>query len=104
MNQILYKTDKWLSLRDNIIIRDNGCDLGIPGREIGSRILVHHIDPITIDDVLNHNPKVLDPENLITISHMTHEAVHYGNEDLLMKDPIVRSRNDTCPWKEIRRD
>lgn len=104
LNQILYKTDKWLSLRDNIIIRDNGCDLGIPGREISSRILVHHIDPITIDDVLNYNPKVLDPENLITISHMTHEAVHYGNEDLLMKDPIVRSRNDTCPWKEIRRD
>lgn len=100
LNQILYKTEEWLSVRDSIIIRDEGCDLGIPGREIRGRVLVHHINPITIDDVINRNRKVFDPENLITISHMTHEAVHYGNENLLIKDPITRSKNDTCPWKK----
>lgn len=99
LNQILYKTDKWLDLRDRIIVRDNGCDLGIPGRKIYGRVLVHHINPITIEDVLNENPKVFDPDNLITTSHLTHEAIHYGNEDLLIKDPIVRFKNDTCPWR-----
>lgn len=99
LNQILYKTNRWLSLRDKIIIRDNGCDLGIPGREIFGRILVHHIDPITIDDILNENPKVFDPDNLIAVSHITHEAIHYGSADLLMRDPVERRANDTCPWK-----
>lgn len=99
LNQILYKTPQWLSRRDDIIIRDNGCDLGVPGREIMGRILVHHIDPITIEDVLNENPKVFDPENLIAIAHMTHEAVHYGDIDILVRDPIERTRNDTCPWR-----
>lgn len=99
LNQILYKTDKWLALRDRIIVRDNGCDLGVPGRKIYGRVLVHHINPITIEDVLNENPKVFDPDNLITTSHLTHEAIHYGNEDLLIKDPIVRFKNDTCPWR-----
>lgn len=99
LNQILYKTDRWLSRRDDIIIRDKGCDLGIPGREIKGRILVHHIDPITIDDVLNDDPKVFDPDNLITSSHMTHEAIHYGDESLLIKDPVERTKNDTCPWR-----
>lgn len=99
LNQILYKTDRWLSRRDDIIIRDSGCDLGMLDREIVGRVLVHHIDPITIEDVLNNHPKVFDPDNLITISHMTHEAVHYGDASLLIKDPIVRQRNDTCPWR-----
>lgn len=99
LNQILYKTARWLSRRDSIIIRDNGCDLGVPGREIRGRILVHHIDPITIEDVLNENPKVFDPENLITIADMTHNAVHYSNSDILIKDPIERRMNDTCPWR-----
>lgn len=101
LNQILYKTREWLSLRDRIIIRDNGCDLGIPGRDIirPARILVHHIEPITIEDVLNRNPKVFDPDNLITIAHITHEAVHYGDENLLIKDPVSRRQNDTCPWR-----
>lgn len=101
LNQILYKTDEWLSIRDKIIIRDNGCDLGISDREIKRplKVLVHHINPITIEDVLIGDPKVFDPENLITIMHMTHEAVHYGNEDLLIKDPVERFKNDTCPWR-----
>ena len=99
LNQILYKTGIWMRLRDKIIVRDNGCDLGIPGREIYSRLTIHHIDPITIEDVLNNNPKVFNPNNLITTADITHKAIHYGNEDLLMKEPTVRRENDTCPWK-----
>lgn len=99
LNQILYRTDEWLYLRDKIIIRDNGCDLGIPGREIYERLTVHHINPITVEDVLNNHPKIFDPNNLITSADITHKAIHYGNTDLLMKDPIIRRANDTCPWK-----
>lgn len=99
LNQILYKTKEWLMLRDEIIVRDNGCDLGVVGREIFGRIVVHHINPITIEDVLNRNPKVFDPNNLITCSDMTHKAIHYGDEQLLISEPIERSKYDTCPWK-----
>ena len=99
LNQILYKTGRWLSLRDKILIRDNGCDLGMPGREVYSRATIHHMDPITIDDVLNNHPKVFDPENLITTADITHKAIHYGDSNLLMKDPIIRREYDTCPWK-----
>lgn len=100
LNQILYTSDDWLASRDRAIIRDNGCDLGIPGREIQGKILVHHIDPITIEDILNNDPKVFDLDNLITIAHMTHEAVHYGDESLLIKDPVERRQYDTCPWRQ----
>lgn len=99
LNQVLYKTDRWLRKRDRIIIRDNGCDLGIPGREIYSRLTVHHIDPITIEDVLNDNPKVWDEDNMITSADMTHKAIHYGDLNLLMAEPIIRHEYDTCPWK-----
>ena len=99
LNQILYKTDRWITRRNKIIVRDNGCDLGIDGRELFSRITVHHINPITIDDILNNDPKVFDPENLITSSDMTHKAIHYGDTHLLTQDPVMRYKNDTCPWK-----
>ena len=99
LNQILYKTDRWKKLRDEIIIRDDGKDLGIEDRLIGGRIIIHHINPITVDDVLNERPIVFDKNNLISVSHMTHEAIHYGDADLLMKDPVIRTENDTCPWK-----
>ena len=99
LNQILYKTDGWLRFRNKIIIRDNGCDLGILDREIMERLTVHHIDPITIEDVLNNNPKVFDPENVITTADITHKAIHYGDSNLLMKEPIIRREYDTCPWK-----
>lgn len=99
LNQILYKTDKWESIRNKIIIRDNGCDLGIFDREIFYRVTIHHIEPITIEDVLSNNPKVWDPENLITTSDITHKAIHYGNDTLLAKEPIIRHEYDTCPWK-----
>ena len=99
LNQILYTSDRWRSFRDKIIIRDNGCDLGMEGFEIYDRILVHHINPITVEDVLNENPKVFDPDNVICTSHNTHQAIHYGEENLLIIEPAERFRNDTCPWK-----
>lgn len=99
LNQILYTSDRWRSFRDKIIIRDNGCDLGMEGFEIYDRILVHHINPITVEDVLNENPKVFDPDNVISTSHNTHQAIHYGDENLLITEPVERFRNDTCPWK-----
>lgn len=99
LNQIFYKTDKWLSVRDEVIIRDNGCDLGIEGREIYGRILVHHMNPITMDDIINHSSWILDPEYLITTVKNTHDAIHYSDESLLIKDPIERRKNDMCPWR-----
>lgn len=99
LNQILYTSDEWKRLRRDIIIRDNGCDLGCDGFEIYGRILIHHIEPITVDDILHRNPKVFDPENLITTTHNTHLAIHYGDEGLLVQVPIERSKNDTCPWR-----
>ena len=99
LNQILYTSDRWRSFRDKIIIRDNGCDLGMEGFEIYDRILVHHINPITVEDVLNENPKVFDLDNVISTSHNTHQAIHYSDENLLITEPVERFRNDTCPWK-----
>lgn len=99
LNQVFYKTNEWLSLRDKVIIRDLGCDLGIEGREIYGRILVHHMNPITKRDILERSPIALDPEYLITTSKLTHDAIHYGDENLLMRDPIIRKPNDTCPWR-----
>ena len=100
LNQILYLTDKWKHTRYGIIIRDNGCDLGVEGRELFDRITVHHINPITIEDILYGNPIVFDPENLITTADITHKAIHYGDSNLLMKEPVIRREYDTCPWKQ----
>ena len=99
LNQILYTSDEWRSFRDKIIIRDNGSDLGMDEFEIHGRILIHHINPITVEDVVNRNPKVFDPENVISTSHNTHQAIHYGDENLLIIMPVERCKNDTCPWK-----
>lgn len=99
LNQILYHSEEWKSFRNGIIIRDNGCDLACEGYEIHKRILVHHIDPITVEDVLNRSPKVFDPENVVCVSHTTHNAIHYGDENLLITAPVERSPNDTCPWR-----
>lgn len=100
LNQILYKDKEWLRIRRDIIIRDDGCDLGIPGRGIHGKILVHHINPITVEDVLNRSPKVFDPDNLICTSLLTHNAIHYSDESILTLDPVERRPNDTCPWKK----
>lgn len=99
LNQIFYKDPEWRRIRDKVIIRDNGCDLGIPGREIHSPIIVHHMNPITKDDILRRSEFLLNPEYLISTVKNTHDAIHYGDEDLLIKLPIERKENDTCPWR-----
>ena len=99
LNQMFYHDPEWLAIRDRVIIRDNGMDLAIQGREIISVIYVHHINPITKDDVLTRDPKLFDLNNLICCSLKTHNAIHYGNKSSLVLDPIERKPNDTCPWK-----
>lgn len=99
LNQNFYRTAAWKRIRDQVIVRDNGCDLGIEDRMIGNRILIHHMNPINDIDILNQTSFLLNPEYLICVSHTTHNAIHYGNEDLLIKAPIIRTKGDTCPWK-----
>lgn len=99
LNQILYNSPEWKRLRNRIIIRDNGCDMGCEGYEIYGRVLIHHLNPITVEDVVSRNPIVFDPENLICVSHNTHNAIHYGDESLLILAPVERTKNDTCPWR-----
>lgn len=101
LNQALYKTKEWQSARNYVITRDNGCDLGVPGHEItDEKILVHHMNPITKEDILNRSEFLFDPKYLISVRHDTHNAIHYGDDSLLATDqPIERSKNDTCPWR-----
>ena len=99
LNQILYNSMEWRNLRNKIIVRDNGCDLACEGYEINGRAIIHHIDPITVDDILKRNPKVFDPENLITTVQNTHNAIHYGDENILEQVIVERTKNDTCPWR-----
>jgi hypothetical protein len=100
LNQLLYRSGQWKSLRYKIIDRDNGCDLGVPGYEISDRITVHHINPITIEDIEQNRYCVYDPDNLISTSTFrTHNAIHFSDESLLPKKPIERHPGDTCPWR-----
>lgn len=100
LNQVFYQRNpKWKSARDAVIIRDNGCDLGIEGREIYGKIIVHHMNVVTLEDLERDSDILYDPEYLISTMHTTHNAIHYGDEHLLMLDPIERKPNDTCPWK-----
>lgn len=99
LNQQLYKRSEWLSVRDKVIIRDMGCDLGVEGYEIYGKIYVHHMNPITKEDILYHFEDVINPEYLITVSMRTHNAIHYGNAELLPQDLVIRTKNDTCPWR-----
>lgn len=99
LNQMLYRTTEWKRFRNEIIIRDNGCDLACEGYEIVGKILIHHINPISVEDVLLRDQKVFDPENAISTTLNTHNAIHYGDESLLITEPIERKPNDTCPWK-----
>ena len=100
LNQIFYRSQKWKRSRDEVIIRDNGCDLGVPGHEIHGRIIIHHMNPITLEDIERESDLLLDPEYLICTVHNTHNAIHYGDEKLLIPEPIIRSQFDTCPWKK----
>lgn len=99
LNQVFYRSQKWKTIRDFVILRDNGCDLGVPGYEIYGKIIIHHMNPITVEDIRHGNDSILDPEFLICVTHNTHNAIHYGDESLLITEPIVRTRNDTCPWR-----
>ena len=99
LNQAFYKSDEWLSVRDYVIARDNGCDLGVEGYEIYGRILIHHMNPITKEDILHRSKFLLDPEYLITTVKKTHNAIHYGNDSIIFEAPIERRKNDTCPWR-----
>lgn len=97
LNQQLYRSQRWKSIRQQVIIRDNGCDLGIDGYEL-DRIIVHHMNPITIEDVMELRDEIFDPEFLICCSHRTHEAIHFGDASLLPKDPVERKPGDTKLW------
>ena len=99
INQNFYRSQEWKRVRDLVIIRDNGCDLGMEDREIYGRIYIHHMNPLLPKDFHYSTDFLLNPEYLICTTHTTHNAIHYGDEDLLMKNPIERKPNDTCPWK-----
>lgn len=105
LNQVFYKSPEWLAVRDYVILRDTGhndyCqDLGMEsGHDIHGRILVHHMNPITKEDILRKSKYILDPEYLICTIKNTHDAIHYGDESLLISAPIERTKNDTCPWR-----
>ena len=99
LNQRFYKDPEWLSIRDKVIIRDNGCDLGIEDRIIYGKILIHHMNPITKEDILRRSDFLLNPDYLICTVKNTHDAIHYGDDSLLINEFVERSRNDTCPWR-----
>jgi hypothetical protein len=99
LNQMLYRSRRWSRTRDEVIIRDDGCDLGIRDYPIFDKIIIHHINPITIEDIESGDDKVFDPEFLICTSYNTHLAIHYGNESLIPKSLIVRRPGDTTPWR-----
>ena len=99
INQNFYRSTEWKRIRDLIIMRDNGCDLALEGYEIYGRILIHHMNPITVKDVELSTEYLMNPEYLICVTHNTHNAIHYGDEKLITKGPVVRTKNDTCPWK-----
>lgn len=102
MNQLFYTSQEWRKLRDSIIVRDNGCDLAVDGYDIPKGIIIHHMNPISIDDILRRSANLLDPRFLICVSDKTHNAIHYGDTDLLPTVPITRFQNDTCPWRNNR--
>lgn len=100
LNQTFYKSNEWKKIRDKVILRDNGMDLGVEGYPINGRIIIHHINLITVEDVLNRNPDIFNLDYLICCSHQTHNAIHYGNDDYVNRYKVVeRKSNDTIPWR-----
>ena len=99
LNQQFYRSSEWKRIRNQVIVRDNGCDLGIDEYEIHGRILIHHMNPISIEDLQYMSDLLMNPEYLICVSHRTHNAIHYGDESLIVSVPNERSQNDTCPWR-----
>lgn len=98
-NQRFYTSSEWKRIRRDVILRDNGCDLGIDGLIINGKIIIHHINPISLEDIENLSDYLVNPEYLICTSHQTHNAIHYGNIDMLPKEAVTRTKYDTCPWK-----
>lgn len=98
INQKFYRSTEWRTLRSKIIVRDNGCDLGVEGYEIVGRILIHHINPIGVEHIKHSDEALFDPDNLISVTHQTHNAIHYGDESLLSKPLVERRKNDTKLW------
>ena len=102
LNQTFYRSYEWKKLRREIILRDNGCDLGVEGYEIFGRVLIHHMNPISVEDLVKRTDILLDPKYLICVSHRTHNAIHYGDEEQVKSQTIVeRKPGDTCPWKKV---
>ena len=102
LNQQFYHSDEWRSIRDFIITRDLGCDLGLEGYEIHGRIYIHHMNPITVKDIRDYTDYLIDPEYLICTTHNTHNAIHYGDSSLIA-EPVERTPFDTCPWRKAER-
>jgi hypothetical protein len=98
INQAFYRSREWKDLRDYVIVRDNGCDLGIEGYEIHTELLVHHMNPMEPKDIIHGDPRILDPEYLITTTHRTHNAIHYGDENQIPRQLVERRRGDTTLW------
>lgn len=98
MNQAFYSSMEWKQIRTFVIVRDNGCDLGVSGREIHDRIYIHHMNPMSAEDIKHGNDDILDPEYLITTTHRTHNAIHYGDERQLLRPLVPRQRGDTKLW------
>ena len=98
-NQRFYASREWKAVRDFVIVRDGGCDFGMEDYAIQGRILIHHMNPVSCEDIMGMREQVMDPAYLVCVAHGTHNAIHYGDEGLLARDPIVRRRGDTCPWK-----
>lgn len=99
INQKFYRSAEWKQIRNHVILRDNGCDLGVEGYEIHEKILIHHMNPIALSDIQNASDYLLNPDYLISVTLATHNAIHYGDETLLIRAPTERRPNDTCPWK-----
>lgn len=99
LNQKFYNSREWKDVRDYVIARDLGCDLGVAGHDIHGKIYVHHMNPIIVKDIVEVSRMILDPEYLITTSLTTHNAIHYGDESQILSAPLERRKNDTCPWK-----
>lgn len=100
LNQALYRSAEWKRFRRDVILRDKGCDLATDDYEIHGKVLIHHINPITVNDILKRDFKIFDLNNVVCCSLNTHNAIHYSDENLLTQEPIVRTKNDTCPWKQ----
>lgn len=99
LNQRFYRSREWKTIRDSVIVRDNGCDLGAEGHEIYGKVIIHHMNPLSIEDIIDATDYLMNPEYLITTTHETHNAIHYGDESLLFFIPAERTAFDTCPWK-----